>query len=209
MHLAMRGNGLFGRLDDKPWLGRSAPAFKMIAHAVGELNQYVSLGDAAGSLAAITMAGCLLGTILRRDSDITTHAERLRWALHVRLRPPSGRLLTDTFEGINKIGATPTWCLWSAAVTCIAWMGLYRLIDVAGYRGWTRFVRPAGANPLVAYFLHPIIVGMIVVAGLASRLLWYQISSNPYVVVAGSLGMAVLVCTVTGLLGRLGLLTRL
>ena len=27
-------------------------------------------------------------------------------------------LVTDTFEGINKIGATPTWCFWCAALAC-------------------------------------------------------------------------------------------
>lgn len=117
--------------------------------------------------------------------------------------------ITDTFEGINKNASTPTWCLWSAALTCLAWMALYQVIDVAGYQRWAIVFRPAGANPLLAYFLHPIIVKLIVVTGLGSRLLSYQVASNPYVVVAGSLGMALFVCVVTGLLGRIGLRTRL
>ena len=88
-------------------------------------------------------------------------------------------------------------------------MALYQIVDVAGYQRWTIVVRPAGANPLLAYFLHPIIVELIVVAGLGGRLLAYQKTSNPSLVVAGSLGMALFVCVVTGVLGRLGLRTRL
>ena len=209
LHLAMQHGGLFTRLDDKPWLGWAQPMFKMIANVIDQLNQLVSLGEATGSLAAISMAGCLFGTILRRDSDIATHRDRFRWASTFAIGLFVAGFLTDTFEGINKNAATATWCLWSAALTCLAWMALYWVIDVAGIQQWTILVRPAGANPLLAYFLHPIIVELIVVAGLGSRLLFYQDASNALVVVAGSLGMALFVCVVTGFLGLLGLRVRL
>ncbi len=209
LHLAMQRGGLFTRLDNKHWLGWAKPMFKMIESVIGQIDQFVSLGEATGSLAAISMAGCVLGTILRRDSDVATHRDRLRWALTFAVGLLLAGFITDTFEGINKIGATPTWCLWSAALTCVVWIFLYWVIDVAGFQGWTILVRPAGANPLLAYFLHPIIVVLIVVVGLGSRLLSYQGASNPYVVVGGSLAMALVVCLVTGLLGRLGLRTRL
>ena len=162
-----------------------------------------------GSLAAIAMAGCLLGTILRRDSDVATSPRPARLGLDVHARPGDGRLVTDTFEGINKIGATPAWCFWSAAFTVIVWILLYRIIDVAGYRGWSILIRPAGANPLVAYFLHPIVGESLSLAGLGGTVLNYQGSPQPWIVIAGSLGMAVFVCAVTGLLGRLGLRVRL
>ena len=139
----MQRGGLLTRLDSKPWLGGSADAFKMLAHAISQLDRYVSLGDATGSLAAISMAGCLLGTILRRGSDVATHRDRLRWALTFAVGLFLAGLVSDTFEGINKNAATPTWCLWSAGSTCLAWMALYRVIDVAGITGWTILVRPA------------------------------------------------------------------
>jgi heparan-alpha-glucosaminide N-acetyltransferase len=117
--------------------------------------------------------------------------------------------VTDTFEGINKIAATPTWCLWSAAISCGVWVLLYLLLDVAGFKSWSILIRPAGANPLVAYFLHPILVEGIAVAGLEGTLLTYKHAADPWLVVAGSVGMAALVCAATGLLGRLGLKVRL
>jgi predicted acyltransferase len=209
LHLAMRRGGLLIKLNDKAWLGPVAPVLAFLADAIRHLGQYVSLGDATGSLAAITVAGVLLGSILRRDSDVTAPADRLRWAFVFAVGLILAGLITDTFEGINKIGATPTWCLFSAALTCVVWMALYAVVDVAGFQWWTIPFRPAGANPLLAYFLHPIIVDLIVVSGLGGRLLFYQGSREPMTVVAGSLCMAFIVCAVTGLVGRLGLRTRL
>jgi heparan-alpha-glucosaminide N-acetyltransferase len=209
LHLAMRRGGLFARLNDKPWLGGWAPVLKSLGTVIGQIDQFVSVRDALGSLAAISVAGCLLGSILRRDSQVATHRDRLSWAFTFTLGLLTAGFVTDTFEGINKIAATPTWCLWSAALACATWMVLYLIIDVAGFRGWTIIVRPAGANPLVAYFLHPIIVYLIAVLGLYGRLLGYQSSANPYVVVGGSVVMAFVICAATGILGRVGFLVRL
>jgi predicted acyltransferase len=209
LHLAMQRGGLFARLDHKPWLGAAVQPLRALARGVEGLDRYIGLADATGSLAAITMAGCLLGTILRRDSNVATHRDRIAWASTFTLGLLLAGLVTDTFEGINKIAATPTWCLGSAALTCIAWMILYLLMDVAGLRGWSILIRPAGANPLVAYFLHPIVVESVALAGLGGTVLAYKASPDPSVVVAGSLGMAVFVCIVTGILGRLGLRVRL
>jgi len=155
------------------------------------------------------MAGCLLGTILRRDSDLATHRARLGWALTFTAGLFVAGCLTDTFEGINKIAATPTWCLWCAALTCIVWIALYWLLDVARLGGWSILVRPAGTNPLVAYFLHPIVVGLLSLAGPGRTVLAYKEATEPWMVVGGSLAMAALICAAAGLLGRLGLRVRL
>jgi heparan-alpha-glucosaminide N-acetyltransferase len=209
IHVAMTKGGLLSHLDSKPWLGEAAGPLASVAHGIDTLGQYVSLSDATGSLAAITMAGCLLGTILRRDSDVPTHRGRLSWALTFSVGLLVAGCIADTFEGINKNAATPTWCLWSAALTCLTWVVLYLLLDVADLRAWSLPLRAAGANPLVAYFLHPIIVESISVAGLGATLLAYKDSSDPWVVVGGSLGMAAVVCIAAGILGRLGLRMRL
>ncbi|APW62321.1 DUF5009 domain-containing protein [Paludisphaera borealis] len=209
LHLAMNHGGLFAHLERKAWLGPLLPLLQSLSHGVDSLNQYVGLGDATGSLAAITMAGCLLGSILRRDSDVAAPDERVTWTSTFVVGLLIAGFATDTFEGINKIAATPTWCLWSAALAAAVWLALYLVIDVAGWRAWSILVRPAGANPLVAYFLHPIVIGAVSASGLGDALLGYQGSHNPAVVVAGSFAMAVVVCALTGLLARLGLRVRL
>jgi predicted acyltransferase len=209
LHLAMRNGGLFTHLDTKDWLGVAAGPLAALGRGIDELGRYVSLSDALGSLAAITMAGCLLGTVLRRGSDVTSHRARISWALTFAAGLFLAGCLTDTFEGINKIAATPTWCFWSAGLACLVWILLYLLLDVAGLRGWSILVRPAGANPLVAYFLHPIVVASVSLAGLGGRVLAYKESADPRAVVGGSLGMAAFVCIAAGLAGRLGLRVRL
>ena len=209
LHLAMNHDGLFSRVEKKAWLGPARPAAQALKVGIDGVNRYVGLGDATGSLAAIVMAGCLLGSVLRRDSDVATHRARLGWAACFALGLFAAGLATDTFEGINKIAATPTWCFASAALACLTWMVLYVLMDMAGYSGFSILIRPAGANPLVAYFLHPITVGAVALSGLGETLLGYHSSPNPMVVVAGSLAMACFVCALTGLLGKAGLRVKL
>jgi predicted acyltransferase len=117
--------------------------------------------------------------------------------------------MTDTFEGINKNAATPAWCFFSAGLACVVWMVLYSIMDVAGFKDWSILVRPAGANPLVAYFLHPITQGVVILVGLGPKVLAYHESTDPRVVIVGSLVMACFVCVSTGVLGRLGLRVKL
>jgi heparan-alpha-glucosaminide N-acetyltransferase len=209
LHLAINHGGLFTRVDQKPWLGAARPAVEALQRGVEGVERFVSLGESTGSLAAIAMAGCLLGTVLRRDSDVSTHRGRLAWASTFALGLAVAGLVTDTFEGINKNAATPSWCFFSASLACLVWMILYLLMDVAGFRKWSILIRPAGANPLVAYFLHPITVGLVTLLGLGGTVLAYQESPDWRVAVGGSLAMACFVCAATGLLGRLGLKVKL
>jgi predicted acyltransferase len=210
LHLAMNHDGgLFSRVGTKAWLGSTQPAIKAFNAGFDAVNRFIGLGDATGSLAAVVMAGCLLGSVLAGNSDVTTHRGRLRWAATFTLGLFAAGLVTDTFEGINKIGATPTWCFHSAALACLAWMVLYLLIDVAGFTGFSFLIRSAGANPLVAYFLHPITVGVVALLGLEASLLGYRNSHDPKVVVTGSLAMACFICGMTGLLGKAGLKVKL
>jgi predicted acyltransferase len=207
-HLAFRHGGLFTHVESKPWLGVAKEPLDALAGWMEELGRFISLPHAT-TLAGITMAGCLLGTILRRDSDLISHRARLRWAWMFALGLLAAGFLTDTFEGINKIAATPTYGLWSAALACIAWMLLYGLLDVARAGAWTAPLRAAGANSLLAYFLHPIVIGLVVIAGFGDHVLAYKKVADGWQVVGGSLVMAVFVCLAAGLLGRLGVRMRL
>jgi predicted acyltransferase len=209
LHLALNHHGLFSPVEKKAWLAPAKPAIEALKAGIDGVNRFVGLGDATGSLAAIVIAGCLLGSVLRADSDVTTHRGRLRWAATFAAGLLAAGLVTDTFEGINKIGATPSWCFFSAALACLLWLVLYLVMDVASFLGFSLLVRPAGANPLVAYFLHPITIFAVGQAGLGVTLLGYHESPDPKVAVAGALAMACFVCIVTGLLGKAGLRVKL
>lgn len=206
--LAMEQGGFFERVDDKAWLGGARAMIDQIAAVIGEIGRYVGVGGTLGSLPAITMCGCVLGTVLLPGSGMELPRQRARWGLGFAIGLGVAGLMTDTFAGINKINATPTWCLWCAGLTCLVWVVLYLVMDVWGWTGWSIVVRPAGANPLVAYLLHPIVIWIISLAGLYDVAHKYSASANPWVVVGGSAAMALIVCGLTGLLGKAGLRMR-
>jgi len=67
---------------------------------------------------------------------------------------------------VSKIGATPPWALYTAALCTALFAGLYWLIELRQARSWTRVVEPAASNPLITYLL-PFVLGAVMhLAGL-------------------------------------------
>lgn len=196
---------LGGRLAARPWLDWAEPLVRALGAAIGWIHSHVSLGGTLGSQAGLTVAGVCLGSILTRGSDVQTPAARVRWALIFAAGLAIGGLLFDGLYGINKIRATPAWCLYCGAITTAIWVLLYWLVDQRGLRGWTRLVEPAGANPLFAYLLHPfacLIIGLIG-GPIASGFFYYRSLPAPLAIL-GSLLMALLIVQATGWIARRG-----
>ena len=208
LNLSSDVGGVLGRVDDKPWLNGVRPVIDMLGSWFGAIDNYVSFKEVLGSQSSITMAGCMLGTVLKAGSDIETHKARLRWAMGFAGGLFLVAILTDCFQGINKNAATPAWCMLCASIACAVWAFLYLVMDVWQYRRWSIIVRPAGANPLIAYLLHPIVVWVLSLAGLGSYLLSYTDSRNAWVAIAGSVAMALAICGLTGLIAKAGLRMR-
>jgi predicted acyltransferase len=59
---------------------------------------------------------------------------------------------------ISKIGATPPWALYCAALCSGLFVLLYWLIEMRQVTRWTALVQPAAANPLVTYLLPMVLV---------------------------------------------------
>lgn len=169
---------------------------------------YLDVGSVLGSQPSITLAGCLLGSILLPNSELTQHRERIRWALTFAVGCVVVGAMTYPLAGINKIAATPTWGLWSSAIAIVVWVLLYVLMDVRGYTGWSKLIQPAGANPLIAYLLHPIVFWSFSLGGFSS-VLAYKASASSWIAMLGSLGMAFVICGLTATIARLGLRVRL
>ncbi len=114
IHLAMQHGGFFTRLDHKPWLGSALPVLHSLAYWVDAIGDYIGLGDAVGSLAAVTMAGCLLGSILRPDSGIPDHhwPDRLGMDLCIRAVPgwPGDRHLRGNQQDCRDADVVPLVC---------------------------------------------------------------------------------------------------
>ena len=208
MFLVSQHGGFFTRLDDKAWLGSFRSMVDAIQSAVEFVNGYVDLGTQLGSLPAIMMAGCILGTILIAGTEISSPRARVCWALMFAFVLLISGLMTDTFAGINKIAATPTWCFWSASLATLTWVILFLLMDVWHWKAWAAVIQPAGANPLIAYLMHPIILFSLSLTGLGETVRAFSSSPSPWIVVVGSLVMAMAICILTGLIAKLGLRIR-
>ena len=199
-----QNGGFFTQIENKPWLEPMLPVVNGVQSIVEFVNRYVSLGSQLGSLAATMMAGCVLGKALARDSDVTAPADRIRWAFVYAGGLFLAGAMMDTFAGINKISATPTWCFWCASLATLVWIVLYCVIDIKKWTAWAFFLKPAGANPLIAYLLHPILLFVLSLTGFASARA-YSLSESATAAICGSLAMALLICGLTAVIAKLGL----
>ncbi|MBV6319513.1 DUF5009 domain-containing protein [Duganella violaceipulchra] len=68
--------------------------------------------------------------------------------------------LLHHFYPISKIGATPPWALYCAALCSALFVLLYWLIEMRRFTRWTALVQPAAANPLVTYLL-PVVLATL------------------------------------------------
>lgn len=200
--------GFFAQVENKTWIEPCLPIVNMIKAMVEFVNRFVHIGSQLGSLPATMMSGCVLGKLLARDSDIPDAGGRIKWALVFALGLFLAGAMTDTFAGINKISATPTWCLWCAALATMTWVFLYIVLDIKEWTLWSKIVSPAGANPLIAYLLHPIILFVLSLTGLGVTVRGYSTSESGLIAVAGSIAMALAICGLTALIARLGLRLR-
>jgi heparan-alpha-glucosaminide N-acetyltransferase len=127
------------------------------------ITDWIQIGSMLGSHSAITLSGVILGLVLHPDSPHQSHAGRIRWGFLFGLGLAAAGILLHSLNGIhpmfiiNKIAATPPWCLLSSAFTVWVWVVVYWLVDVRGLKGWAVAVGPAGSNALFAYILAPII----------------------------------------------------
>jgi predicted acyltransferase len=194
-----------------------------IANAAGAFSRltwitdWVDIGAALGSHAAITVSGAVLGVILTPASGMQTPVARLRWALLFGLGlAAAGWLLHSAHDIhrmfiINKIFATPAWCLWSSAITAWIWMALYWVVDVRRWQKWASPLQSAGQNALVAYILAPILYAVFELVALVLHLPNYydQLGDGFAVGFWRSVVFALVVTWLADQLRRVGVVLRL
>ncbi|MDR3459006.1 MAG: DUF5009 domain-containing protein [Verrucomicrobiae bacterium] len=114
------------------------------------LNRIFGIGE-IGAHAAIVVGGLLLASILVAADTVAVRA-RARFTVLFALGCAAGALLLNGLYGISKNNATPSWCLWSCAITAVLWLGFYFMSDV--FQPAKIMAKPfsmAGQNVLLAY----------------------------------------------------------
>lgn len=71
----------------------------------------------------------------------------------------AGALLRPAYT-ISKIYASPTWCLYSAAICIVLFAALHALVELRGQGRWVRWLAPVAAQPLVAYLIPFVVEGL-------------------------------------------------
>ena len=169
--------------------------------------KHISIGTMLGSQAAIAVFGMLLATVLI-SPDTAGVWLRTRFTLLLIAGLAVGALLLNKPWGVNKIKATPSWCLWSSAITAGLWLLFYFLCDVLPLRWVTKPFSVAGQNVLLAYLLYNLLNPTLGLVGAGE---WYERLAEPNLASAmgRSAGCAVVVLTVTTLLNWVGFRLRL
>ena len=105
-----------------------------------------------GAHASITLAGVITTMLFLKNSPVQSVRDRLVAVLVFALAMTAGGYFLAPL-GISKIGATPTWCFYSAAICCALFAFLYWLVDIKEVSRWADFLKPAAVNPLLTYIL--------------------------------------------------------
>ncbi len=131
------------------------------------VDDFVLIGSVFGSHTAVVTAGMLVGTLFRPQSAAMTHRNRIEFMAVFGAGLLASGFILRPLHGFNKIQGTESYCLATAGICCLLLTAFYWLMDVRRVRRWASFLRPVGANPLLAYIM-PGIIGPVI--GFASSL---------------------------------------
>jgi predicted acyltransferase len=170
------------------------------------LKNIVGIGEMLGSLPAISVGGLLLGSLVA-TADSADLKARTKFTFWFIAGCASAALLLNPLYGISKNSATPSWCLWSCAITATLWYGLYLICEVRSVKPISRPLALAGQNVLLAYLLSEMLPGLLEALHLGD---WYgHIASNLFLAVTRSALCGVLILLASTSLNRVGFRLKL
>jgi len=159
-----------------------------------------------GNVPFIVLTGLLGGLVIKRFSKTEFRTIILIFTGLGLVCILTGFFLRNWFI-ISKIRATPSWGLICSGISYLLFILIYWIADVKNLKTWASFFRPAGENSLTTYLAPDILYHLIWMTGIP--VMFYKQSSEPLVVIAGSVIWAVLMVWLTALLKRLGISLKL
>jgi hypothetical protein len=159
-----------------------------------------------GNVPFIVLSGVIAGLILRQSGSGGNSLLLRNLIATGVICILSGFFLRKWFI-LSKIQATPSWGLVCSGISFLVFALIYTITDIYGKSGWASFFRPAGENSLTTYLAPDILYHLIWMTGLP--VLIYKQTTNPWIVVGGSIFWAILMVWLTAALKRIGISLRL
>jgi heparan-alpha-glucosaminide N-acetyltransferase len=159
-----------------------------------------------GNVPFIVLTGLIAGLVLRKSAVSGYKMVILNFIVIGAFCLIAGLVLRRWFI-ISKIQATPSWGLVCCGISFIVFTLIYVITDVFKKKAWASFFKPAGENSLTTYLAPDILYYLIWMTGIP--VLFYKQSTEPLMVVIGSIAWAVLMVWLTALLKRLGISLKL
>jgi predicted acyltransferase len=118
------------------------------------VRHYIVFGTVLGSWPSIATAGVVVGMLCTNISSTGTARKLIISILTFGTGLFIAGFLLSAFGISSGEGkATPTWALYSSAISCAVFVLLYWLLDVRGKKRWVNFILPIGTNALFVYLL--------------------------------------------------------
>jgi heparan-alpha-glucosaminide N-acetyltransferase len=169
--------------------------FYMVGKMPGVQNSgwnWISAQTGHATHTALTIAGIILSLIFFDLKKNKTTSRRIMEGLgFAAILFVIGFILRPYYH-IAKIGATPTWALYSAGFCTLLFVFLYWLIDLKKINGWTAFFKPAASNPLLTYIIPFIVLWIFALVGIS----WPDFLYHGTIGIIWSIVYAVLVMSV-------------
>jgi len=155
-----------------------------------------------GNNPLIVLTGLIGGLIVKKYSANQFKRVLLIFPLLGIFSLAAGFMLRHWFI-ISKIQATPSWGMICTGISFLVFTLIFLLVDVLKLRGWAKFLEPAGENSLTTYLAPDILYHLIWMTGIP--VLFYKQSTEPLLVIAGSLVWALLMAGLTAMLARINI----
>ncbi len=159
-----------------------------------------------GNVPLIVLTGMLAGILIRKMRESGHERIILMFILLGIVSLALGFILRKWFI-ISKIMATPSWGMICSGISFLVFAAIYWIADARGLTGWAGFVRPAGKHSLTTYLAPDILYHAIWMSSVP--VLIYKQSSEPLVVILGSVAWALLMAGLTAILARMHIKLRL
>jgi heparan-alpha-glucosaminide N-acetyltransferase len=186
----------------------------LIMNVLSEKNLLVSLDPVKpllgviieGNVPFLILSGMIGGLIIKKI-PVTEFRKVIIIFIGLGVFYLTGGFILRNWFIISKIKATPSRGMICCGISYLLFVLLYWIIDVKNKKKWATFLKPAGENSLTTYLAPDILYHVIWMTGIP--VLIYKQSSEPLVVITGSLIWALLMVGLTALLARINIRLRI